>query len=139
MIERRLIFPRCDWTVDIIYLSHAEDADYIADKLWDMGCAEQNLRKARRLLRSGVPNEGLTYTDNAHRHSLIVVGHSTSVGEFLSTVVHEVDHLTDHISRYYGIPYDSEDNSYLIGDIVKSLYEDATNAIFKSFKGFAII
>lgn len=113
------------WCVDIVYDATARDTDYILDILDDMGCPVRAMKKAHRLLKSGVPNEGLTYSDSRHRRSIVVVGHATSVGEFIDTLAHELNHLTDHISQYYGVDLDSEENAYLMGDIAKIVFEDA--------------
>lgn len=37
--------------------------------------------------------------------------------------VHEVDHLGRHISKMLGIDQDSEDVSYLCGDIAQALFK----------------
>lgn len=92
--------------------------------------------KAERLLRSGTPNEGLTYSNKYERRTLIVITRASSIGEFISTTIHEVDHMVDHISQYYSIPYDSEENSYLIGDVAKTIYEDAVKNAIKIFRDY---
>lgn len=136
MIRQRIKIPSADWRVDILYDARPSNADDILDMLWDMGCARHHLYKAEDLMKSGIPNQGLTYSDKYNRHTLIVVGHSSSVGEFLSSIIHEVDHLTDHISQYFGIPFDSEENSYLIGDIAKTIYENAVLKVFDLFRRY---
>lgn len=133
MVVRGINIPKYHWHIDICYDVRPKDAKLITDWLYSMGCAKMYLHKAYCLLKSGVANEGLTYSDRFNHHTLIAIGHTTSVGEFVSTLVHEVDHLTDHISQYYGIGYASEENSYLIGDIAKIIYEDAINYLTHRF------
>lgn len=134
MLYQKINIPSCNWNVDIVYGTRQKDADMILDMLWDMGCARWHLCKAEDLLKSGVPNQGLTYSDKSNHHTLIVIGYTTSVGEFISTLVHEVDHLTDHISQCYGFSYESESNSHLIGNIAKTIYEDAVKNAIRLFK-----
>ena len=136
MIRQKVHLHQYDWLIDIYYDVMPKNADSILDELWDMGCQQQHLYKAERLLRSGVANEGLTYSNPYERRSLIVIGHASSIGEFISTAIHEVDHLTDHISQYYNISYDSEENSYLIGDVAKTIYEDAVRNAISIFKDY---
>lgn len=127
------IHNQLPWCIDILYDVKPKDADTVLSALSEMGCHPKHLYHAEDMLRSGIPNEGLTYSDKRNKRTLIIVGHATSIGEFISTVVHEVDHLTDHISQYYNIPYDSEENSYLIGDIAKTIYEDAVEKVAKYY------
>lgn len=134
MLTQRIVIPKYDWMVDICYDATPRNADAIVGALEDLGCPRRHLYKAERLLRSGTPNEGLTYSDRYGRHTIIVITRASSIGEFISTTIHEVDHLTDHISQYYNIPYDSEENSYLIGDIAKTIYEDAVRNAIKIFR-----
>lgn len=131
MIQQSIRIPKYDWYIDIMWNVRPYDADNVIDHLFAMGCARKHRIKAEKLLKSGEDNEGLTYTDQRHRRTLIVIGHASSIGEVISTIIHEVDHLTDHISQHYGIPYDSEENSYLIGNIVKTIFEDAVGNTIK--------
>lgn len=136
MIRQRVDIPAADWLVDIFYDVRPSDAECVADSLYRMGCPKKHIHKAYQLVRSGVPNQGLTYSDRQNHHTLIVVGHASSIGELISTTIHEVDHLTDHISQYYNIPYDSEENSYIIGDVAKTIYEDAVKKAIKIFSDY---
>lgn len=129
MIHRKIHIEDYDWVTDIYYDVRALDADIIADKLEDMGCSIRNVRKAFNLIDSDSPNIGLTYSNKNNHHTLIVIGYVTSIAEFFNTLVHEIDHLTDHISQFYKIPYASEDNSYLIGYIAKTICEDTEYGI----------
>lgn len=124
------------WCVDIFYDARPRNADEILDALWDLGCEQRYLYKAERLLRSGVANEGLTYSNKQRHQTLIVITRASSIGEFISTAIHEVDHMVDHISQYYNIPYDSEGNSYLIGDIAKTIYEDAVKKAIRLYRDY---
>lgn len=134
MIHQHCCIPSAKWCVDVFYDVRPNNTDEILDELWDLGCAERYMYKAERLLRSGVSNEGLTYSNKQEHRTLIVITRASSVGEFISTTIHEVDHMVDHISQYYNIPYDSEENSYLIGDIAKTIYEDAVKKAIKLFR-----
>lgn len=133
MISQHCCIPVADWCVDIFYDVRPKNADEILDRLWDLGCRQRHLYKAERLLRSGVANEGLTFSNKNKHYTLIVITRASSIGEFISTTIHEVDHMVDHISQHYNIPYDSEENSYLIGDIAKTIYEDAVKSAIKIY------
>lgn len=136
MVVQHVTIPTADWNVTICYDAKPKNTECIIDALCDLGCPQRHLYKAERLLRSGIPNEGLTYSNEYERHTIIVVGHTSSIGEFISTIIHEVDHMVDHISQYYNIPYDSEENSYIIGDVTKTIYEDAVKKAIKIFSDY---
>lgn len=69
----------------------------------------------------GEVNSGFTQTDFRKRKSVVVIGKSTSRGQFLNTIVHEAKHVQSHICRYYGVPENGEDAAYLIGYIVQRM------------------
>lgn len=129
MIHQTLRIPHYDWRLDICYDARSRDAAEIMASLYKMGCSEYHLDKACDLIHSGIANQGLTYTDRHRRHSLVVICHVTSVGQFINTLTHEIDHLNDHISQYYNIPYSSEENSYLMGDVMEMIYNNALQTI----------
>lgn len=131
MIKQSIYIPKYDWYVDIMWNVVPYNTEDIIDRLFAMGCPLKHRIKAENLLNSGRDNEGLTYTNHKHRRTLIVIGHASSIGEIISTIIHEVDHLTDHISQYYNIPYESEENSYLIGSIVKAIFDNAVGNTLK--------
>ena len=136
MIRQKVKINVARWLVDIFYDVRPHNANEILDRLYGLGCAEKHIYKAERLLKSGVANEGLTYSNKQERRTLIVITRASSIGEFISSAVHEVDHMVDHISQYYNIPYDSEENSYLIGDVAKTIYEDAVKKAIKIFRDY---
>ena len=133
MIAQRVHLHEYDWVVDILYDARPKNADEIVERLWDMGCPEQHLYKAGRLLRSGVPNEGLTYTDHENRHTLVVVGHTTDIFQCINSLEHESNHLEMHICEHFGIDPYSEKAAYLSGDIKEAIARNAWLTMRKIF------
>lgn len=130
MIRQHVCIPgEYPWCLDILYDARPHDVREIIMRLSDMGCAMRHLARAEDLILSGVPNQGLTYSDKDNHHSLIVVGFATSVGSTINTLSHEINHAVDHISQYYGIPYASEANSYLTGDLAEAIWNNAVECI----------
>ena len=132
MQKQHIHIPKYDWDVNILYNVDAHNIEYVADELYALGCPMRDIRKAVNLLATDYPNQGLTYSDKIHHETLIVVGYASSIGEFANTLVHEVDHCVDHISQVFGIPYDSEENSYLIGGVAELICEGALNHFIKN-------
>lgn len=133
MVTQRITIPRYDWAVDICYDATPRNADAIIDTLEDMGCPHRHLYKAERLLKSGVPNEGLTYSDNANRHTLIVIGHTTDLFQAVNSLSHEANHLEMHICEYFGISPYSEEASYLSGSIKEIIARNAWYSLKRLF------
>lgn len=133
MIRQRVDIPAADWLVDIFYDVRPSDAECVADSLYRMGCPEKHIRKAYQLVRSGVPNQGLTYSDRQSRHTLIVVGHASDLFSAFNTLEHESNHLEIHICEEYGIDPYSEEASYLSGDIKESIARNAWLTMRKIF------
>ena len=125
MIKQSCCIPSAQWCVDIYYDVRPTNANLILDELWGLGCAEQHLYKAERLLRSGVANEGLTYSNPYERRSIVVIGHTSSPFEMCSTIFHELDHLQVAICRADGLRTDGEDAAYLMGDITEAIARNA--------------
>lgn len=125
MIRQKVYIPRADWHVKIFYDAKPANADEILDVLWDLGCEQRHLYKAEKLLRSGVDNEGLTFSNPYERESVVVVGHTSNLFEIFSTIFHELDHLQIAICRADGLKPDGEDAAYLMGDITEAIARNA--------------
>ena len=76
-------------------------------------------------------NTGFTYSNINEKLSVVCIGETTSVEQFVSTVVHESKHIQSHICSYYGINEKSEEAAYLIGYIVKRMYKVIKTINFK--------
>lgn len=133
MVRQRVKLYQYDWDVEILYDVHPKNANEILDILWSMGCPRQHMGKAERLLKSGIPNEGLTYSDRYGRRTLIVVGHATNLFTAFNTLEHEVNHLEMHICETDGIDPYSEQASYLAGDIKEAIARNAYHTMRRLF------
>lgn len=133
MIRQHVCLHKYDWCIDIIYDARHKDAERITRWLYDMGCPVKHIREAYDLLESGVPNEGLTYSDKKHRHTLVVVGHASDLFGALNTLEHEINHLETHICEYYDIDMHSETAAYLSGDIKEVIARNAWATMRKLF------
>lgn len=125
MIKQHLCLKDYDWCVDILYDVKPKDAGYVLDKLYEMGCSKRDLYEAEDLLISGVDNQGLTFSDKRKHHTLMVIGHASSIGQLLNSISHEKNHLEMHVCEYYGIDPHGETASYLSGDIAEAIFENA--------------
>lgn len=85
------------------------------------GASENILFRAEEKLFDDNENEGFTYSNLSEKKSVVVVGESTNGGEFLNSFSHELRHLADDISSYYGMIDRGEEVAYLTGDLANSV------------------
>lgn len=122
MIRQRIYLDRWDWAVTVYYEAGPEDADRILFDLDSLGAGRQELLRAEKNLRGGVPNSGLTFTSREMHESMTVIGRTTDAAQFQDTLDHEKGHLVMHIGRALGIDPYGEDLQYLSGEIGRRMF-----------------
>jgi len=122
MKKAKIDLREYDWTVYIFFYSRPSDSDEILAYLRSFGCKGDNLYNAKRSLKNGRKNEGLTYSNYIKRVSVLVVGQASSFDELMNSSAHEIDHLAKHIVEANGIDVFSEEASYLVGDLTQKIY-----------------
>lgn len=105
------------WRITVFYDTTPNDAWTVIEALEDIGCAEQSLERALRSMTHGGDNCGLTYTNVRLRESVMVIGNSTTLAQFLNTAWHELTHACRHICEHLSIDPFSEEAAYLAGDL----------------------
>ena len=122
MKRQRIYLESYDWDISVYYDSVADDAPGIMRDLSDAGCDEENLRRSHRSLTDGGFNSGLTYSNARDRRSIMVIGRTSSLAQFLDTFSHELTHLCQHICQEYGINPWSEEIAYLAGELARRMH-----------------
>ena len=124
MIHRRIYIKKYDWAVDIFYAVTCYWTDRIMECLESIGCPDDILRSSYHNLMSCKLDTGLTYSNYNRRETVMVIGKTSSPGEFLNSFDHERKHLEAHIARAYGIDPYGEEIAYLSGDVAQMLVKD---------------
>ena len=124
MIRQDVHLHKYGWDITLFYNAKPDDAHIILQCLWDSGISTRKYHEARMMLRSGTPNEGLTYTSPRYHCSVVVIGHVSSVWEWIDTVEHEARHLVQGICNAYGIDPDSEQAAYMEGHLFKKIVKE---------------
>lgn len=122
MIVKDLNINEFDWHVRIFYAVDCYYTPKIMDELSTIHCPRNILKKAFRNMSACQLNTGLTYSNNALRETVIVIGMWTSPDEFINSFSHELRHFTDHIANAFGLESGGEEIAYLTGDIHRELY-----------------
>ena len=122
MITKYLEVGDGDWGILLNYNFDETDYDDIYAALYSFGMNDKNIRKSLQILSA--PNTGMTISNDALRMTSIYIGKQTSIGEFWSTINHELYHATTAIIDYYGEPYDQEPAAYLQGELMRLVVEE---------------
>lgn len=123
-MERQTIYLRnYDWNARIFYDTRKEDVkDILSAFHYYTHCTRNQLREIKHFLISDNPDNGLTFSNQEERQSIVIIGHATSLQQFLNTWQHEIFHLVCHITEEYHIDPLSEDAAYLAGDIAQQMH-----------------
>ena len=105
----------------VYYGVHKEDFIEVEDALKQLGCSRADIRRSLRVLTK--ENTGFTFSNSEYKMSIICVGPSSDVSQFVNTAIHEAKHVQSHICSYYKIPENSEKAAYLIGYLVQRMYK----------------
>lgn len=122
MIRVDLYIKECDWTIHAFFAVSEYWVEDIMDALWLVGCDADTAKRAYSNLSSGELNNGICYSNYNRKESIIVIAKTSSAGEFLNSIVHELSHLQGHICDVYSLPMNGEDIAYIMGDVALELY-----------------
>ena len=130
MIEQKLHIKEIGWNLRIFYCPKtSSQRSIVLQCLYDSGCTGSNFRRAMTLIRSGAVNTGLIFSNKSERKSIIVVGNSSNVGEFINTLTHEINHFIEHAMEALHIESGTEDEAYFTGELFELLYRDAVSSV----------
>ena len=133
MIQHDAYIRKYDWQITLFYNAKPRDASYIMRVLRRNGIAPENYWEAQSVLRSGRPNEGLTYNNPRTRSSVVVIGHTSDAWELIDTIEHEGRHLIQGICNADNINPNSEEAAYMEGRIFKQIVKELVCGIGKEF------
>ena len=130
MMEQNLHIKEIGWSLRIFYCPKtASQRSIVLQRLFDAGCTGKNYRRAMALLNRGALNIGLTYTNKDERKTIIVVGCSSDIAEFVNTLTHEINHFIEHVMEALHIESGTEDEAYFAGELFELLYRDAVSSV----------
>lgn len=122
MIIQDITIKRVRWNVRIYHAVDAMYAEEILDDLISIGCKGEMLRDAKENLWRGAVNSGMTYSNLETRQTIMVIGLTSSAGEYWNSIDHERNHLLQHIAQCCGIDIYGEEISYISGEFIRSVY-----------------
>lgn len=108
------------WNVLVYYGVTKDDFVEIRDSLEQLDCDREDINKAFKVLQK--ENTGFTFSNTDYKMSIVCIGHSSNMSQFVNTAIHEAKHVQSHICSYYKIRENSEKAAYLIGYLVQRMY-----------------
>ena len=130
MIEQNLHIEEIGWNLRIFYCPKtSSQRSIVLQCLYDAGCTGQNYRRAMTLLGSGAVNTGLIFSNKTDKNSIIVLRHSSNIGEFINTLTHEINHFIEHVMEALHIQSGAEDEAYFTGELFELLFRDAVSSV----------
>ena len=120
MIAQYIQLGERGWNVLVYYGVHSEDFVEVEDALRQLGCSHKDVRRSLKVLTK--ENTGFTFSNSEYKMSIVCIGPSSDVSQFVNTAIHEAKHVQSHICSYYDIPENSEKAAYLIGYLVQRMY-----------------
>lgn len=130
MIQQNLHIEEIGWSLRIFYCPKtSSQRSVVLQRLFESGCTGKNYRRAIALLNSGALNMGLTYTNKDERKTIIVIGCSSDIAEFVNTLTHEINHFIEHVMEALNIESGTEDEAYFTGELFELLYRDAVSSV----------
>ncbi len=119
MIKQEFFIDDPPWKVYVYYDYALDNLNEVIDTLYKINFPKHYITRAYTILKQTNVNCGFTYTNLKNKTTLIVITKTTSPGEFINSLVHEIFHLVNHISKVYNIDLDAEEPCYLAGDIAQ--------------------
>ena len=130
MIQQNLHIEEIGWSLRIFYCPKtSSQRSIVLRRVFDAGCTGKDYRRAMALLNSGALNIGLTYTNKDERKTIIVIGRSSDIAEFVNTLTHEINHFIEHAMEALHIQSGTEDEAYLTGELFELLFRDAVSSV----------
>ena len=130
MIQQNLHIKEIGWNLRIFYCPKtSSQRSIVLQCLYDAGCTGKNYRRAMTLLGSGAVNTGLIFSNKSERNTIIVVGRSSDIAEFVNTLTHEINHFIEHVMEALHIQSGTEDEAYFTGELFELLFRDAVSSV----------
>ena len=121
MIKQEIYLEKYDWNVIVCHVANQEDVDEAMDLLSSIDCKGQPLLNAYDHISTDSSNKGLTSTNVSKKTSVVLICKSTSEGEYINSLTHEMFHVVAHICNHLGIDMQGEEPCYLMGWLCQSI------------------
>lgn len=122
MIRQVAYLPEYDWVIKAYFAVSNYWTDEIMTELWKAGASEEQLERSYLSLSSGNLNEGICFSGDQSRTSVLVVAITSSAAEFYNSTTHEFCHLAAQIAQIIGVNPAGEEVAYMVGEMARDFY-----------------
>lgn len=117
-----------DWWVMVYYgVDGTRDLKEVYETLMLGGSANDAAQRACMVLSR--EDTGYTFTNFVGQYSLIFISRTSSAEQMYDTIQHELKHVVEHISEYYGVDPQGETSAHLQGEIARLMFPAAALAV----------
>jgi hypothetical protein len=127
MITTGFFIGKRDWWIMANLNIKEKNLGDIYNALMASGCPDDEARYACMVISR--KNNGYTFTNLEGKYTLMFASETTSAEEMFDTITHELKHVVEHISGYYGVSPKSEEAAYLQGEIARNLFPAVAMAV----------
>ena len=121
MIQQGFSVGDRDWYVMAAYdIKTRRDLEEVRKTLAAAGCEKYKVDEAISILQMW--NTGFTFSNLKDHFTVVCVSKATSAEQMYDTMQHELKHVVEHISEYYGVDPASEESAYLQGEIGRQMF-----------------
>lgn len=124
MIQQGFSLGERDWYIMCAYdIQTRRDLKEVRRTLLAAGCAEYKVDEAITVL--SMWNKGYTYTNYTDHLTIVCISKATSGEQMYDSIQHELKHVVEHLSEYYGVDPKGEVAAYLQGEVARLMYPAA--------------
>lgn len=124
MIQQGFSLGDRDWYIMCAYdIRTKRDLSEVRRTLLAAGCEESKADEALWVI--SMWNKGFTYTNFRDHLTIICISKATSAEQLYDSVQHELKHVVEHLSEYYGVDPKGEEAAYLQGEVARLMYPAA--------------
>lgn len=124
MIQQGFSLGDRDWYIMCAYdIRTKRDFSEVRRTLLAAGCEESKADEALWVL--SMWNKGFTYTNFRDHLTIVCISKATSAEQLYDSVQHELKHVVEHLSEYYGVDSKGEEAAYLQGEVARLMYPAA--------------
>lgn len=109
-----------DWGLLLCWNYDIQDREDLWSVMESFGLSDTEIGHTLKTLSK--KDTGLTITDFSEKMSVVFISEATSEEEWLDTLFHELKHVVEHISAFYGVKPQSESAAYLQGELGRQLF-----------------
>lgn len=104
------------WRVVVYYNVNYNFFATIAVELKSINISNQGIYKVYNNMRSGKA-KAVTVTNNELKTSIVLINKHDTRFDYINTIIHEAEHIKQHMLKAYNVPDRNEPPAYTVGYI----------------------